>query len=217
MKLYLFEHCPFCVRAMLAAGLKLDVPITHEYILEDDVETPTKMIGKQMVPILEFEPQKYMPESLDIVHYLDDLNEEPFLTGTRNEKIEQWVNEHFGAINRFVMPLYAQMDFPEFKTESARQMYIDRHEEKFGSFAQLQENGKTEIPKLEAALEALGPELDLTLIEHEIYSLDDILLFPLLRALTASKAIKFPEKVKAYMTLLSEKGNVPLLTDRAIA
>lgn len=217
MKLYLFEHCPFCVRVMLAAGLKYDVPITLEYILEDDIETPTKMIGKQMVPILEFEPQQYMPESLDIVHYLDDLNEEPFLTGTRNDKIEQWVNEHFGAINRFVMPLYAKMDFPEFATESARKMYIDRHEKQFGSFTQLEEKGKAAIPELEAALEALAPALNLTLIEHEIYCLDDILLFPLLRALTASKAITFPEKVKAYMTLLSEKGNVPLLVDRAIA
>ncbi|WP_077925486.1 glutaredoxin 2, partial [Wohlfahrtiimonas larvae] len=188
MRLFVFDHCPFCVRALLAVGLKA-LPVKISYILEDDIETPTKMIGKQMVPILEYEAGKYMPESLDIVKYLDANFGEEIFTEAQNPKVVAWIDDHFGRVNEYVMPRFAEMDFPEFATDSARQLYITRHEERIGcSFAELLEKSEEYKIVLEQALAILEEFVALERIqEHQKYSLDDIILFPLLRALTCVK------------------------------
>ncbi len=216
MKLYVFDHCPFCTRALLAAGLKEGYNIPVNYILEDDEETPVKMIGKQMVPILEYEAGKYMPESLDIVHYLDQLDSKPFLIGAQNSKITEWIDKNFGLINSYVMPLFAKMDLPEFATPSARKKYIDRHEEQFGSFDVLLQESKNRLTEINGSLNQLLDIIDLPHLEEKQYSLDDILLFPLLRALTASKDVLLPNKVRDYIERLSTHSKVHLFFDKAI-
>ncbi|TCQ97970.1 glutathione S-transferase N-terminal domain-containing protein [Neorhizobium sp. JUb45] len=52
MKLYIYEHCPFCTRARLALGVK-NIPYETVIVMEGDAETPTRLIGKKAVPILE--------------------------------------------------------------------------------------------------------------------------------------------------------------------
>lgn len=215
MKLYVFDHCPFCVRAMTAAGLKQNYEIPLSYILEDDAKTPIKMIGKQMVPILEYESGKFMPESLDIVHYLDQLDNTPFLTGKQNPFIEQWVNKHFDTVGAFMMPLYAQMNLPEIATDSARKAYIERHEKSHGSFATLLAESDQIAHEIEAALTQLEQEIDIKHLESQQYSLDDILLFPILRALTGAKKVTLPIKVAQYTKLLAEQSGITLLTEQA--
>ena len=44
---YVYDHCPFCVRVRLAFGLK---NIKHEvrFLANDDVETPMKLIGAML-------------------------------------------------------------------------------------------------------------------------------------------------------------------------
>lgn len=214
MRLFVFDHCPFCVRALLAAGLK-SVPIEINYILEDDVETPTKMIGKQMVPILEYEEGKFMPESLDIVKYLDENHGASTFTEAQNPEIQTWINDNFVPINKYVMPRYATMEFPEFATDSARSAYVTRHEEYFGSFADLLALSAEYKVSTEKALCELEVLIDLDRIEAKKYSLDDILLFPLLRALTCVKDLEFPKKVLEYTQTLSERGNLALYFTQA--
>ncbi len=43
---YVYDHCPFCVRARMIFGLK---KIPHQLIFldNDDVETPTALVGKK--------------------------------------------------------------------------------------------------------------------------------------------------------------------------
>ncbi len=52
MKLHIYEHCPFCVRALMIVGLK-KLPVEISVIMEGDAETPTRMVGRKVVPILE--------------------------------------------------------------------------------------------------------------------------------------------------------------------
>lgn len=68
-KLYVYDHCPFCVRVRLAFGLK---SIKHELIFlgNDDAATPTALVGKKIAPILTVDGQS-MPESLDIIAKVD--------------------------------------------------------------------------------------------------------------------------------------------------
>jgi glutaredoxin 2 len=51
LKLYIDEHCPFCSRARLALGLK-NLPFEIIVVMEDDAETPTRLVGKKAVPII---------------------------------------------------------------------------------------------------------------------------------------------------------------------
>lgn len=216
MRLFVFDHCPFCVRALLAVGLK-SAPVEIEYLLEDDIETPTKMIGRQMVPILEYQAGQFMPESLDIVKYLDENFGEVMFTAAQEPAITQWIEQHFGIVNQYVMPRFAKMNFPEFATQSAHNMYISRHEEGIGeSFDALMEKSDDYKYTMETALAQLADFLDLDRIKtNSHYSMDDIILFPLLRALTCAKGLIWPAKVKEYAELLAERGNVLLFYDQA--
>jgi hypothetical protein len=51
-KLYVYDHCPFCVRVRMAFGLK---GIKHElvFLANDDKELPISLVGKKVSPIFE--------------------------------------------------------------------------------------------------------------------------------------------------------------------
>jgi hypothetical protein len=48
--LYVYDHCPFCVRVRLALGLK-NVKYNLQFLANDDVATPTALVGKKIAPI----------------------------------------------------------------------------------------------------------------------------------------------------------------------
>lgn len=83
MKLYIYDHCPYCLKARMIFGLK-NIPVELHVLLNDDAETPTRMVGQKQVPILQKDDSRYMPESMDIVHYVDKLDGKPLLTGKRS-------------------------------------------------------------------------------------------------------------------------------------
>jgi hypothetical protein len=47
---YVYDHCPFCVRVRLALGIK-NVKHNVHFLQNDDISTPTKLIGKKIAPI----------------------------------------------------------------------------------------------------------------------------------------------------------------------
>ena len=47
---YVYDHCPFCVRVRLALGVK-NVKHNVHFFQNDDIPTPTKLIGKKIAPI----------------------------------------------------------------------------------------------------------------------------------------------------------------------
>ena len=47
---YVYDHCPFCVRVRLALGIK-NVKHNVHFLMNDDIPTPTKLIGKKIAPI----------------------------------------------------------------------------------------------------------------------------------------------------------------------
>ena len=44
MKLYIYDHCPFCVRARMIFGLR-GLPVEEAVLLNDDEAAPIAMIG----------------------------------------------------------------------------------------------------------------------------------------------------------------------------
>ena len=67
MKLYIYDHCPFCVKARMIFGLK-NLPVELVVMLNDDEETPQRLIGQKMAPVLQKKDGSAMPESMEIVH-----------------------------------------------------------------------------------------------------------------------------------------------------
>lgn len=47
---YVYDHCPFCVRVRLALGIK-NVKHKLYFMANDDVSTPTSIVGKKIAPI----------------------------------------------------------------------------------------------------------------------------------------------------------------------
>lgn len=103
MKLYIYDHCPFCLKARMIFGLK-NLPVELITLQNDDEATPTRMIGKKMAPILQKDDSRYLPESMDIVHYVDQLDGQPLLTGKQNPAIEEWLRKVNGYVNRLLIP-----------------------------------------------------------------------------------------------------------------
>jgi hypothetical protein len=48
--LYVYDHCPFCVRVRLALGIK-NVKHNLHFLANDDSKTPTSLVGKKIAPI----------------------------------------------------------------------------------------------------------------------------------------------------------------------
>ena len=211
MKLYIYDHCPFCVRARMIFGLR-DVAVEEVVLANDDEATPIGMIGSKQVPILQKEDGSFMGESLDIVRYIDQgrLKEEV------RPEVQAWLDKVGEYNNKLVQPRMVKIDLPEFETDEAKQYYIDKKEKNIGNFetnlnktAQYLERLHQDLAELETLVcegEGLGGEI----------SLEDILTFPILRNLTVVRGIQWPQKLMDYLLAMSERSGVALYFDRAL-
>ena len=122
-KIYVYDHCPFCVRVRLALGMK-NIKSDLIFLANDDIETPTKLVGKKLAPIMQFEDGSAMMESLDIVELLD-TNEKYGPTGfikpaSGRTDLKDWqktVKEEMRILQR---PRYMKAFLPEFAMKDAR-------------------------------------------------------------------------------------------------
>ena len=210
MKLYIYDHCPYCVKARMIFGLKnVDVDIVT--LLNDDEEKPKSMIGKKMVPILEKEDGSYMPESMDIISYIDEnYGDEKIINSSKNEEIGQWLSESREYVYKLAMPRWIKCELEEFKTQSAIDYFQKKKEGMIGSFEDnLKESDKL-IGQANNHLKKLAELLHSEESAEEEISETDIHLFPALRSLTVVEGIEFPEKVFNYLKNMSDKTEIIL-------
>jgi len=190
------------------------VPFQLITLLNDDEESPISMIGQKMLPILELESGDFMPESLDIIQYIDGLMEYgPALVqpSQENEQLQQWLQDSRQYTYPLAMPRWINMGLEEFATPGAVQYFTLKKEKMIGPFidnlknsTQLVEDAKKHLEKLESFL-----EMD-SFIWGDKLSLDDFHVFATLRVLTAVKELHFPAKVKKYSEFMSDRSGVPL-------
>tara|TARA_R110001632_G_scaffold82802_3_gene183620 strand:- start:2447 stop:2749 length:303 start_codon:yes stop_codon:yes gene_type:complete len=72
MKMYIYEHCPFCARVRYVARM-LDIQLEEIIVNYSDNTTIYRLIGKKVVPTLIKEDGTPMTESGDIIHYFIEL------------------------------------------------------------------------------------------------------------------------------------------------
>ena len=211
MKLYIYDHCPYCVKARMIFRIK-KTPVKLLCLLNDDEKTPQSMIGVKMVPILEFKKGCFMPESLDIVRYIDKRE------GTRaevswktNKKLSLWLNKNSSLCYELAMPRWVKAPLDEFKTKKARDYFQTKKENYIGPFKDCWDNTKALIKEMTKELDQLESffEKNQKFFSGNL-SLNDFHLFAFLRSLSIVKGLPFPKKVKHYSEEMSEKTHIPL-------
>ena len=215
MKLYIYDHCPYCLKARMIFGLK-NIPVELHVLLNDDAETPTRKEKQKQVPILQKDDSRYMPESMDIVHYVDKLDGKPLLTGKRSPAIEEWLRKVNGYANKLLLPRFAKSAFDEFSTPAARKYFVDKKEASAGNFADLLAHSDGLIKNISDDLRALDKLIVKPNAVNGELSEDDIQLFPLLRNLTLVAGINWPSRVADYRDNMAKQTQINLLSSMAI-
>ncbi|MCW2254815.1 glutaredoxin 2 [Providencia alcalifaciens] len=211
MKLYLYDHCPFCVRARMIFGFK-KIDVEQIFLMDNDNETPTKMIGRKMLPILQKDDGSYLPESLDIVRYVDGLVEPKIAENSISPEIEKWYNAVSDTIYELVIPRFTQANFPEINTPEARAAYVAREERVFGDLSLLLKETHTLLVELEPHMDALDVWLEQ---RKDTINIDDFIIFPVLRSLSIVNDLPFSTTILKYMEGVAKTTGVNLLFAQA--
>lgn len=197
MKLYVYDHCPFCVRARMIMGLK-NIPVETIFLPNDDEDTPISMIGKKMLPILETDDNKYIGESLDIVTYIDKNFGTQVMTLPEQSDVDAWIEQAGQTIFKLAIPRWSYSVYPEFEHGSSRQYFSEKKESVFGGFTALMKS----TPELLEVINTKLIELDALLAKSEVeegqWSMTDIRLYPVIRSLSIVKGVVWPAGVDIW-------------------
>ncbi|WP_264289342.1 glutaredoxin 2 [Duffyella gerundensis] len=214
MKLYIYEHCPFCVKARMIFGLK-NLPVELIVLSNDDEETPRRLIGQKMVPILQKADGSAMAESMDIVHFVDNSDGQPLLTGGTNAAIADWLRRVNGYVYKLITPRVAEAPFAEFDTLEARAYFKNKKEATMGDFSELKSHSAGLIKNISDDLRQLDKLIVQPNAVNGELSEDDINLFPLLRSLTLVAGVNYPSRVAEYRDNMAKQTQINLLSSIA--
>lgn len=210
MKLYVYDHCPFCVRARMIFGLK-NIPLELQYFLENDVDGPSKLVGKKTTPILEKTDGSHMAESMDIVQYIDGQYGDKIVAPLKEEDpFKAWWDTAAMTVFKLAIPRLTQADLPEFATTEAREAFYARQSKNFGNFDDLLAKTPELIKEVETHLAKLEP----VLADYNELAEGDFFIFPLLRTLSIVKGVDYPSNVRSYMKRMEQATAVSLYCDQ---
>ena len=217
MKLFIYDHCPYCVKARMIFGLKKQ-PVELVTLLNDDEKTPRSMIGQKMVPILEKEPGHFMPESMDIVKFMDEQKKPRLVSELEDPTLLNILGQANESYYSLTMPRWLNSGMEEFKTPSAKKYFQTKKEAMIGPFDQALKNTphfKKEIEQVLFELEKKMPGKN-QWYEGKKISFNDFHLFAFLRGLTVVKGMIFPPLLDQYAKRSSEQSKVPLSVSIAL-
>jgi len=237
--LYVYDHCPFCVRVRVALGLK-NVKYNVNFLGNDDVATPTALVGKKIAPIFRFPADDVtMAESMDIIKLID--SDERFgPTGllkpsSGRTDLKEWQKSVQSILRTLQRPRYVATGLlPEFAHLDGRHAFIQKHQlPPYDKPEWREELGMEEKLKIYADAMAMDPapmveELNAKLVELDDkvfsehccteggFSLDDIDLWARLRSITIIDGVQWPSGLRSYMDNLCELADVPLYDEMAM-
>ncbi len=216
MKLFVFEHCPFCIKAMMLANIK-NMPVEFVYLQNHDVDARIEKVGANMVPILENEDGTYMAESLDIVKYLDEWDGRPVLSEAIHQADIERFNQALKSVEGpLVHPRWMEISLPEFASSEAKAWFTANKSKMIGmSFEQAMAQSNEFLIQLNHALRNLE-WLTLPSSRNNVLSYDDINFYPTLRNLTVIKGVEFPPNVRLYIDEVTALTNIPLYDHVAV-
>lgn len=226
------------MRVRLALGLK-NVKHNVNFFANDDVPTPTALVGKKIAPIFQ-DGALIMPESLDIIKMVDsDAKYGPpgfFKPSSGRADLKAWEKKHQTINREMQRPRYVRaVGFPEFAQKDGRTAFVKNHQMPPYEKAEWKDDAVVPQAKREELYEAafarsaeLLPAFNAALAELEELihcpdcvtegglSIDDIEFWSRLRSCTLVKGAVFGPKAKAYLDNLAELGDVPLYYTMAV-
>ena len=211
MKLFIYDHCPYCVRARMIFGIK-NLPVQLVTLLNDDEKTPKSLIGQKMVPILEKAPKSFMPESMDIVTFVDKSHPPAIVSAKEDKALVDLLHSIRDSYYSLTMPRWSSSNMEEFKTPSAKAYFQRKKENMIGSFFQAVKNTsifKKEINHVLLEIEDKMPAKK-PWYEGSQLSFNDFYLFAFLRGLSIVKELNFPPLLAKYAQRVSKTAKVPL-------
>lgn len=216
MKLFLFEHCPFCMKAKMVAGIQ-NQSIEFIYMQNDDVDSRIEKVGANMVPILEKEDGSYMAESLDIAEFLDKHDHHSVIEqATHADEISEWLDTARPLFFNLTFPRWTQLNLQEFQRPEAITWYTEKKEAFIGMpFEQALAQSDDYIKQLNPLLVDVN-FITLPSEKGNKITWDDINFFPFIRNLTVVKGLDFPPHLKNYLDEVSELTGVNLFLNDAI-
>ncbi|MEI8655707.1 glutaredoxin 2 [Vibrio sp. Hal054] len=209
MKLYIYEHCPFCARVAYVAN---DLNLNVEYQVVDyaDAQTLIDLIGQKMVPVLEKADGSVMAESMDIIAYfIEQAGIDAIVAPSEETLVFQ--RETFPLIQRIGYPRWTKLNLKEFATEASVTVWQAKKETEELNFVRLLENTEkivadvnAQLVKAEALIQPNVGKSPLPLVDQAIY-------FSLLRGFFAESTIKWPQELKLWLETNSNDIGASLL------
>lgn len=181
----------------------LKIPFESRVLPYDDEETPLQLMGKKMLPIVEFHEENIrLNESLDIIVKADTTNQlgHDLLKGKDAERINDLLSRLGGPIHNLVMPYWVYTQ--EFNQQS-RTYFLAKKELKRGPFNKLMRKAPTflsQLPPLLEEVENMIASSDIGIgIGKEGPTIFDIMLASHLWGLYVLPEFQFSPKIHQYL------------------
>lgn len=206
--LYYYEHCPYCIRVLTFAGLA-KVALHKVVLLNDDEQTPIKMIGAKMLPILAANSDSFIPESLDIIEQLSREYDYPLeISDSLRQSVEALLYEQRIAIYSLMMPRCVQLPLKEFATQAAIDYFVNKKTATIGDFTAALQNSPAFITALEAGLSQVSELFDA--LSQKPSSDASIMLFSALYGIFYVKDFSWPAAAKNFMQTMGDASQQPV-------
>ena len=176
----------------MAFGI-LNIPWKSVPLDYDDEETPIRLMGKKMLPIVEWGPGDLMNESLDIIARLDSDN--TLCRELVTEEFDNLLSEIAAPLFKIAMPhLIWSKEF----NESSRTYFQHKKEKSRGSFTQLVREQQRYTEQLDRVLAPLASEMNEFYGSNRV-TLPDILLASHLWSLYVVPEFQFHPALHDYL------------------
>lgn len=213
MKLYQYDHCPFCIRVRMILGrYRPDCEIIT--LAYDDDQTPRALIGKKMLPILIKDDGTAMAESLDIITYLQTLDNVPQIDPTPLPMAIKNTMKPLGdQLGLLTKPRVIHLPINDFSQPSAIRYYENKLMRQKGlNFNDCIEKTPCLIAAVEPILNRVAEQMGSQHYVYQHLTMADIILFSRLRNLSIISALTIPTTLQAYLSYQAQQAALTLFT-----
>jgi len=202
MKLYIYEHCPFCARVRFV-GRELGLAFEEVIVRYDDDATLINLVGKRAVPLLVKNDGQVMAESNDIIDYFFSLAGS---TATSNalESTLAWQSEGFPLLQRIGYPRWYTLNLGEFSHDESRKLWVARKQTQALNFDELMAQTPVIVNLVNEYVARAAVLLGLSDNESSLPLIDQAIIFSLLRGFYCEPTIEWPVAVKQWLITQSE-------------
>ncbi|MBK2144502.1 glutaredoxin 2 [Francisella tularensis] len=211
MKIYLYHHCPYCIKVRLVADLS-NFDYQMIILANDDEKAHIDRIGSKQVPFLEKDDGTFIKESDEICKFIAKVQNFEIAESTIDDFVKGCIADLEPHYRRIIYPRIPhhprnECDFP---TQSAKEYFINKKSQYIGDFDALLRNPPYDsIRAINQILAKIDPFIKTPFINGEKFSWDDINIFPIFFILTMSKdLLEIPTNITNYIKNIEEKTNI---------